>query len=956
MSEPTPGPATGLGKRKLSPGAADEHEDSSREPKRLRLCLRAFTEALAKWRMRAEDLVFPDDIQDRKGGGTADVAKATISSFKSIHPDDQSSGAVEDVAVKKFRFGGDIDKRAQVASFANELCLLSELKHNNVVQLIGFVENVEEGIAWILLSWEDNGNLREFIHSQDWVIPERVSLLNILVTSQNRAAITDFGSARKLERQLQGKKDGSVPGPTPPVEPVDTKNPVGNQESSVVKIAECGTFITLTGPAYTLRWAAPELLNEQPLTLASDMWAVAWICWEIMTGKLPFDDICQESLIVLSVVTGELPPVTSNGQISQLRALCAIMTRCWSMNPVDRPTSGECSMTIGWMVRLIERNLFVDLVANTHSQGRIAPTRRNAAEGENYTAEVLCALGYVSVENQETDKAALYFEQALELARSVPNELAAANALMGQGTVQGVMGQYYVAKSAYTEAKAIYTRLGAQKGVADAFWALGQVYRFQRQIAKAKASYTEAGKLYSQLGAAKGVAHAFWALGKVLLGQHQYSEAEAYYIEAKKTYSQIGAGNGFANTTWELGEMYRLQHRYWEAKASYIEAQVIYSCLGAEMGVASAACGLGDVYGKMGNYSNAETQYHRAEELYVNLRAETGVANVAWGLAELYRLQNEFLNAEAQYRRARELYARLGLEKQAADAAWALGTLYRSLDKFTKAEASYIEAKELYTRLGAKELADVARELGEIYRSHGEYSNAEASYTDAQNAYTRFGDEQNAVKVGCVLAYLYRLQGEYPKAEALDVEVKEVYANLGAERDVAAARCRLGQVYRLQGEYFKAEASYIKAKKIYSRLGAEKNVIDVDRILGDIYRLQDAHIRLRKLYRIGAERDAVDAHCRLGQGYRQQGEYFKAEMLYTEAKKIYTRLGAEKDVAKAGFILGDIYLSQDQYSNAEALYVQAKMIYARLGYEGLVAKVGGRLTKVCLLLSQHSIE
>ncbi|KAG8907279.1 hypothetical protein FRC01_007742, partial [Tulasnella sp. 417] len=930
MSEPTPGLATGLGKRKLSSGEVDEHEDSSREPKRLRLCLRAVTEALTKWRMQAEDLVFPDDLQDRKGGGTADIAKATISSLRSIHPDGQSSGAVEDVAVKKFRFGGDVDKRAQVASFANELCLLSELKHNNVVQLIGFVENVEEGVAWILLGWEDNGNLREFIHSQDWVIPERVSLiydvvcgveflhsrdppiyhgdlksLNILVTSQNRAALTDFGSARKLERQLQGKRDGSVPGPTPPAEPANTTNPVGTQESSVVKITECGTFITLTGPAYTLRWAAPELLNEQPFTLASDMWALAWICWEIMTGKLPFDDIYQESLIVLSVVKGELPPVTSNGQISQLRALCAIMTRCWSMNPVNRPTSRECSRTIGWM-------------------GRIAPARRNAVEGENYTADVLCALGYVSFDNQETDKAASYFERALELARSALNELAAANALMGQGTVHGVVGQYCAAESAYTEAKEIYTRLGVEKGVADAFWGLGQVYRFQRETAKAKASYGKARRLYSHLGAAKGVAHAVWALGKVHLIEHQYSKAEAYYIKAKEIYSRVGAGNGVADTLWELGEMYRLQHKYLKAEASYIEAQGIYSCLGAETGVANAACALGEVYGLLGNYSNAQTQYQKAEELYVHLGAETGVANVAWGLAGVYRLQNEFVNAEAQYRRAGELYARLGPEKKVADAAWALATLYRSVDKYLKAEAWYMEAKELYNRLETKEFADVTWELGEIYRSQGEYFNAEASYTDAHMAYARFGDEQNVAKVGCMLAHLYCLQGEYPKAEALYTESKEVYANLGAERDVARVRCQLGQLYRLQGEYFKAEVSYTEAKRIYGLLGAEKNVTQVGRILGDIYRLQDAHIEIRTCYRIGAERGVADAHCRLGQGYRQQGEYFKAEMLYTEAKKVYTRLGAEKDAAKAGCILGDIYLLQDQYCNAEASYVHAK--------------------------------
>lgn len=55
--------------------------------------------------------------------------------------------------------------------------MISELDHDNIVRLIGFVERAEEDIAWILLRWEDNGNIREFIHSQDWVIPERLELV-----------------------------------------------------------------------------------------------------------------------------------------------------------------------------------------------------------------------------------------------------------------------------------------------------------------------------------------------------------------------------------------------------------------------------------------------------------------------------------------------------------------------------------------------------------------------------------------------------------------------------------------------------------------------------------------------------------------------------------------------------------------------------------------------------------
>lgn len=39
--------------------------------------------------------------------------------------------------------------------------------------------------------------------------------------------------------------------------------------------------LTLTGPMYSLRWAAPEVLDNGVQELANDMWAVGWISWEV---------------------------------------------------------------------------------------------------------------------------------------------------------------------------------------------------------------------------------------------------------------------------------------------------------------------------------------------------------------------------------------------------------------------------------------------------------------------------------------------------------------------------------------------------------------------------------------------------------------------------------------------------------------------------------------------------
>lgn len=55
---------------------------------------------------------------------------------------------------------------------------MAELSHENIVQLIGFVEDFEDGQAWIVMSWAPNGNVSEFLATGKREIPERISLVS----------------------------------------------------------------------------------------------------------------------------------------------------------------------------------------------------------------------------------------------------------------------------------------------------------------------------------------------------------------------------------------------------------------------------------------------------------------------------------------------------------------------------------------------------------------------------------------------------------------------------------------------------------------------------------------------------------------------------------------------------------------------------------------------------------
>ncbi|KAG8911102.1 hypothetical protein FRC00_007067, partial [Tulasnella sp. 408] len=125
--------------------------------------------ALLEKRMSVTDIEFNEEIS-QDGGTFADVVAATLVTRSFGQPRRR-------VAVKKLRFISSMTEEKFFCGFVNELRLLDRLSHPNIVKIIGFVEDMENRIVWLVFPWEDNGNLRKFLRSGMWDVPERVSLI-----------------------------------------------------------------------------------------------------------------------------------------------------------------------------------------------------------------------------------------------------------------------------------------------------------------------------------------------------------------------------------------------------------------------------------------------------------------------------------------------------------------------------------------------------------------------------------------------------------------------------------------------------------------------------------------------------------------------------------------------------------------------------------------------------------
>lgn len=58
--------------------------------------------------------------------------------------------------------------------------------------------------------------------------------------------------------------------------------------------------------------------------------------YQIMTEKLPFEEVDGQAQIIYRVILGELPAIRDNAQLSPVLNLCSLMSDCWVAKPVKR--------------------------------------------------------------------------------------------------------------------------------------------------------------------------------------------------------------------------------------------------------------------------------------------------------------------------------------------------------------------------------------------------------------------------------------------------------------------------------------------------------------------------------------------------------------------------------------------------------------------------------------------
>ncbi|XP_036891107.1 tyrosine-protein kinase ABL2 isoform X9 [Sturnira hondurensis] len=221
------------------------------------------------------------------------------------------------VAVKTLK-----EDTMEVEEFLKEAAVMKEIKHPNLVQLLGVC--TLEPPFYIVTEYMPHGNLLDYL--RECSREEVTAVVLLYMATQISSAMEYLEKKNFIHRDLAARNCL-----------------VG--ENHVVKVADFGLSRLMTGDTYTahagakfpIKWTAPESLAYNTFSIKSDVWAFGVLLWEIATyGMSPYPgiDLSQVYDLLEKGYRMEQPEGCPPKVYELMRA-------CWKWSPADRPSFAE---------------------------------------------------------------------------------------------------------------------------------------------------------------------------------------------------------------------------------------------------------------------------------------------------------------------------------------------------------------------------------------------------------------------------------------------------------------------------------------------------------------------------------------------------------------------------------------------------------------------------------------
>ncbi len=740
------------------------------------------------------------------------------------------------VAIKVIRRDLPVDRDR----FQRERQILADLVHPGIARLYdGGV--TPEGEPYFVLEYVDGEPIDAYCESRALGLRQRVELLievcdavdaahqhlvvhrdlkpsNLLVDRKGRPRLLDFGIAK-----VQGKRAASGPSS-------DDRSGAGEESPS--------PELTDDRVPMTLQYATPEQLRGEAVTVASDVYQLGLISYQLVANRRAWDLRGLDLEVALARLETSPPPPpsrvsgrTPGGGLS-VRDLDAVILKALAPDPTNRhPTVAHLREDLE---RVLARQPVSPLARKTGYRALRFVQRHPVGIGATALAVLLLlvmAAAFTWRLARERDATRAEARQSAEVLEFVTTLFRQAGPERGGGpdtTVRELLDhgaeriQSRLADQPLTRAR-ILTEIGGMYEVLglydEAQPLLDQGWELRKEQMEGPPDGVEELEL----------AHSLLHLGRLDYRLGNLVEAEERLSRALEIYSTAGRPRDTAVVLSNLGNVQKSLGRYDAAADSLERALDLYGALDDAVGNAAARVNLANVLVHLERRSEARTLLESALSQYQSLTGpdHVGVATALNNLAILLSDEGKSEEAIELYQTALETYRSVyGLHHATvAQALTNLGNAHGRLGRQDEAKRYLEEALEVF-----RQVADTHYQQGVILMNLGvaefraeEYVRAELYYRQALEVLRGHLPDRHR-EIGITLANLGEallLQGRPEEAEPLLWQSQETFVEIVGEEHflVSLPTLFLARIAADRGDH--EQAGELFARTVELRQAAE---------------------------------------------------------------------------------------------------------------------------------------
>lgn len=477
-----------------------------------------------------------------------------------------------------------------------------------------------------------------------------------------------------------------------------------------------------------------------------------------------------------------------------------------------------------------------DSAIQMHTEAIVLRKAGNDIEGTAYSYEKIADLWK---ENGNFDSAIQYYQTAE--AYYIKNNDTTDKLAELKGSVASLyatMKNYQQAVYFYERKLQIFSAIGNELGVANAYYDIGVNYYYMSSFQQSEEYLLKAKAAYEKMKDKENIMYTLTWLSCIDRdGKSDFVSAEKHMKQALLLAKETESFSNQAYAWRVMGNLTLEQGKLEKAKKYYDSSLQFYNKLGNYEGAAYTKSAMAKYYIEKGQFQTARNLFWEGVDSGRQAKNFMLVSDIYVDLVHYYNLVGEYDSAKYIGQQALDLNKEINNPYVEAGAYVNLGNTYNYLSNNKTAVAYYATADTIYQEIKFSLGRTVpVNNIGTIYFAQGDYTNALIQFDMAWQEHLKTGYRGEGYLSGMLnIGEVYYEDGLLTEAESWITKGLKESQKLGSQRKIAGAWLMLGKLRLKQGRHKEANGGLNNALKIYNAMGETDAIIEASAYLSKLY-------------------------------------------------------------------------------------------------------------------------